>query len=101
MFGLKKIFGRAVDYKALCHSGAIILDVRTAGEFMAGHIPGSINLPLQQLESAAAELARANRTVITCCRSGYRSEEAAQLLRRKGIEAYNAGSWNGLLKLIG
>ena len=48
---IKKIFGgNAVNYSELLANGAVIVDVRTPGEFVSGHIRGSINIPLDQLK---------------------------------------------------
>jgi phage shock protein E len=45
---LKKLFSSApaVDYKELVKGGAIILDVRSKGEYAGGHIKGSMNIPV-------------------------------------------------------
>ena len=50
---LKNIFGFGpkVDYKELIANGAIVLDVRSKGEFAGGHVAGSINIPVDQLKS--------------------------------------------------
>ena len=53
---LKKIFGgTSVNYKELVSNGAIIVDVRSPGEYKAGHIPGSKNFPLDNIRSKVAE----------------------------------------------
>ena len=50
---IKKIFGLGpkVDYSELMANGAVIIDVRTRGEFQSGHIKGSVNIPLDSLRS--------------------------------------------------
>ena len=73
--------------------GAIILDVRTAGEYQQGAIPGSKNIPLQTISSKINEIKKLNKPVITCCASGMRSGSAASILKSNGIEAVNGGSW--------
>jgi len=78
------------DFKS---RGAIILDVRTKGEYQGGAIPGSKNIPLQQLSSKMNEIKKWNKPVITCCASGMRSGSAAGILRSNGIEAMNGGGW--------
>lgn len=78
--------------------GAVIVDVRSAGEFASGHIPGSINIPLEELSFRADELKGKN--VITCCRSGNRSGMALHILSESGIEAINGGAWDILLQKI-
>lgn len=42
-------FGPKTDFSALVQEGAIILDVRSKGEYASGHIKGSINIPVDQL----------------------------------------------------
>jgi phage shock protein E len=98
---LKKIFGgTAVNYKELVKNGAIVIDVRSAGEYKTGHVPGSKNYPLDSLRGKVAELKKLNKPVITVCRSGSRSGMAKGILRSAGIEAYNGGPWNSLKSKI-
>lgn len=96
---LKKLFGTttpAVDYKALLKSGAIIVDVRTPGEFKSGHIKNSINIPLDQIKKMLPELKKKQKPIITCCRSGNRSGMAKSILTSAGVECYNGGAWHNL-----
>jgi rhodanese-related sulfurtransferase len=94
---LKKLFGGAsVNYKELVSNGAIIVDVRSAGEYKAGHIPGSKNFPLDNIRTKVAELKKLNKPVITVCRSGARSGMAKGILKSSGIEVYNGGPWTSL-----
>ncbi len=94
---LKKLFGGAsVNYKELVSNGAIIVDVRTASEYKAGHIPGSKNFPLDNIRTKVADLKKLNKPVITVCRSGARSGMAKGILKSSGIEVYNGGPWTSL-----
>jgi phage shock protein E len=98
---LKKIFGGStINYKELVSNGAIIVDVRTSGEFKAGHIPGSKNFPLDNIRTKVAELKKLNKPVITVCRSGARSGMAKGILKSAGIEVYNGGAWTSLKSKI-
>lgn len=95
---LKQILGMgpSVDIGEMIRQGAIILDVRTKGEFQSGHAKGSINIPLQQLGSSLGKLDPA-KPVITCCASGMRSGSAASLLRSHGFKTvHNGGSWQNV-----
>jgi rhodanese-related sulfurtransferase len=66
-------------------SPAQVLDVRTAAEFEAGHIPGSINIPLSQLPRVCSDLAsRGTGRIAVMCQSGVRSQKAEELLRENG-----------------
>jgi len=61
----------------------VLLDVRGEGEWSAGHIPESLNLPLGDLEQRLDELPR-NRSLIVHCETGARAAMAASLLRARG-----------------
>jgi rhodanese-related sulfurtransferase len=65
-----------------------VLDVRPPEEFAAGHVPGAINIPVQELEKRIKELPR-RREVIAYCRGPYclMSFEAVEKLRKKGWRA--------------
>lgn len=95
---LKNMFSAApqVDYAALVKNGALIIDVRTPGEFKSGHIKESINIPLDDIRNKTEELKKKNKVIITCCRSGNRSGMAKSMLQSAGIECHNGGAWNVL-----
>ena len=67
---------------------AVVLDVREAAELTEGRIADSAHIPLGQLSARAFELDRA-RPVITVCRSGGRSSQAAQFLAGQGYDVAN------------
>ena len=95
---LKKLFspGPPVDYASLLAKGAVIVDVRTKGEYQGGHIKGSINIPLQSLQTGMSKLKK-DKPVITCCASGARSASAKSVLQSNGFaEVYNGGGWMSL-----
>lgn len=95
---IKRIFGRTnkTNFNQLHQAGAIILDVRSPGEFASGHIKGAINVPLQSLNKEVAKIKKLNKPVITCCLSGGRSSIATNVLAQFGIEAFNGGGWKSL-----
>lgn len=76
--------------------GAVVVDVRTPAEFLQGHAPGALNMPLDRLASLAGRL-DPSRPVLVCCASGARSARAARMLRERGLEAGNAGPWTRLV----
>jgi phage shock protein E len=77
--------------------GAVILDVRTKGEYTQGHIKGSINIPVDQLSTNLGKLANKNNAIIACCASGMRSGVAEGILKSNGYnQVHNGGSWSGL-----
>lgn len=97
---LKLIFGEKVDLKEVISAGAAIIDVRTKGEYQAGHNPNSINIPLDTLPQNFKKLNK-NKPIITCCASGARSASALKILKSNGFEqVYNGGSWNSLKKYM-
>ncbi|WP_121640441.1 sulfurtransferase TusA family protein [Virgibacillus sp. Bac330] len=61
-----------------------ILDVREPAEFAFGHIPGAINIPLDQLDVRLEELDK-ERELYVICRTGSRSDLAAQKLTSQGF----------------
>jgi phage shock protein E len=90
---LQKLFSKKVDYKQMMADGAIIVDVRSAGEYSSGHIDKSLNIPLDQLGRQVEKLKKLNKPVITVCLSGTRSGMAASELKQAGINAVNGGPW--------
>jgi phage shock protein E len=98
---LKKILGvrPSEDLAALVKAGAQIIDVRSRGEFISGHVKGSVNIPLQNLEDQLNKIAK-EKPVIVCCASGVRSGSAKAVLRAKGYTVYNGGGWVSLEKKI-
>jgi rhodanese-related sulfurtransferase len=64
--------------------GALLLDVRTPSEYRMGHIPGSVNLPLQQLDNVQEITDNEEVPIYVYCQSGARSRQAAALLERMG-----------------
>ncbi len=98
---VKSLFGiDDTNFKSLVLKGAVIVDVRTLTEFEGGHIDGAINIPVDVIGFKAAILKRLHKPIVTCCRSGARSEMAKNILKQSGIEAYNGGAWNVLLDKI-
>jgi rhodanese-related sulfurtransferase len=72
--------------RRLAASGVKVVDVRTPAEFAAGHVPGAINVPYDEIAARHAELGPPSTPVLLYCRSGRRSELAARTLREKGFE---------------
>ena len=89
-------FGPKVNYAEIVRAGAVIVDVRTKGEYQGGHIKGSLNIPLRNLPDQQSKLKK-DKAVITCCASGSRSASAKSMLKSYGFkEVYNGGSWMSL-----
>ncbi|HRI34327.1 MAG TPA: rhodanese-like domain-containing protein [Saprospiraceae bacterium] len=100
---IKKILGIGpkVDYAEMVRNGAIIIDVRSKGEYSHGHIKDSVNIPIDTLSSHLTKLKAKNKPVITCCASGTRSAFAKTLLQSNGFtHVYSGGSWSSLQNKI-
>ena len=67
---------------------AVLLDVRTVQEYAGGHVPGSINLPLDRLDSIGINK---SDPVFVYCQSGARSGQAGRYLQAKGYTVTNIG----------
>lgn len=89
--------GPKINYAELYKSGAVILDVRTKGEYSGGNIKGSMNIPVDALSGQLHKFKDKSKPIITCCASGMRSAAAKRILISKGFsEVHNGGSWHGL-----
>lgn len=81
-----------VDRKALGErvrrGGVTVLDVRPRSEYVAGHIPGAVSVPLAELKRRLAELPR-HREIVAYCRGPFcvLAVEAVTLLRTRGFKA--------------
>jgi len=98
---IKKLLGLGPkpDLTEVMSRGAVIVDVRTPGEYAGGHIKGSINIPLNILQSQLSRLKK-DKPIITCCASGMRSASARSMLVARGFsEVHNGGSWLKLKNL--
>jgi rhodanese-related sulfurtransferase len=71
-----------------------IVDVRTPGEFAMGNVPGSVNIPLDQVPDKVAEFKEMPKPLILCCASGNRSGQATRFLEAQGVaDVHNGGGW--------
>jgi rhodanese-related sulfurtransferase len=79
--------------------GALLVDVRTPEEYAAGHIPGSISIPLAALPARCNELGGLDTPLFVHCLSGGRSGQAVSFLKRAGYtNVKNIGginAWRG------
>jgi len=85
-----------INLKNIIENGAIVIDVRTVGEYNNKHVKGSINIPLDQIEKESEWLVRDVPTIV-CCETGSRSAVAEKILKAYGFEkVYNGGNCNRL-----
>ncbi|RLS56053.1 MAG: CoA-disulfide reductase [Planctomycetota bacterium] len=71
-------------------SGLLLIDVRTAAEFGQGHLPGAVNIPVDELRDRLAELSR-DRDLAVYCQVGQRGYLATRILLQSGYRVRNIG----------
>jgi rhodanese-related sulfurtransferase len=76
----------AMAARKLVAAGIKVVDVRTPAEYAAGHLPGAMNIPFDEMERRAAELGPPATPVLLYCRSGRRSGIATDTLRTLGFD---------------
>ena len=73
-------------HELVAKQGAALLDVRTVEEFEAGHLPGAVNAPVQDLALMIDKLpVRKDQDVVVYCQSGSRAANAASMLKQAGF----------------
>jgi len=77
----------------------LLLDVRTAQEFSAGHLPGAVNIPVDELRSRMNELTH-DRSIAAYCQVGQRGYLATRILRQAGFSVANIGGGYKTYKLF-
>lgn len=88
MFGFFRKKYRTVgveEARQLLRDGAVLIDVRSRGEWNSGHAREARHIPLDQLESKLPSL-RVDTPVVAICHSGMRSASAARTLARHGYQ---------------
>ncbi|MFG6147044.1 sulfurtransferase TusA family protein [Halobacillus sp. B23F22_1] len=97
----EKQYPHVVDNEVLqsLDEDAIVLDVRESAEYAFGHIPGSKSIPLGELDERMSEIGD-TKNIYVVCRTGNRSDMAAQKLAAKGYNhVYNVvpgmSGWSG------
>jgi rhodanese-related sulfurtransferase len=84
-----RLFGKSFESvsaaraRELLDDGAILVDVRTSQEWNAGHAPVARHMPLDGLDRRTGSLSQGT-TVVTICKSGMRSAQAARMLAAQG-----------------
>ncbi len=78
-----------------------LVDVRTSYEFADHHLPGSVNIPVEELQARLGEIPK-DRPVVTICEHGVRSSIAEKFLRANDIQADSLdrglSGWKGTLE---
>lgn len=83
-------------------NGAVVIDVRSAGEFTAGHLPNTVNIPLSEIETVIARKVQDKSQVLLLhCQTGSRSGEAKKKLKALGyVNAFNLGSYSRAAQIL-
>jgi len=90
----------SVKTEQLVNNGAFLVDVRTPQEFAAGHVVGSVNIPVDEI-GKNLEKFKDKDNIIVFCRSGARAETAKDVLQKNGVEhVTNGGNWEDINKMI-
>lgn len=98
----KQLFGgmATADLKTIIDEGAFLVDVRTPGEFADGHVKGSVNIPLDSVQTRLLKF-KNKKNIIVFCRSGNRSAQAKTILEQNGINnVINGGAWDHVNKFV-
>lgn len=79
----------------------VLIDVRSPEEYMQGHIPGAINIPVDALLSRMEEITKTKHVVTVCWKGGGRSEQAAEMLKAQGYNQsqYLCGGTAGWMEM--
>ncbi|MFY9272641.1 MAG: DsrE/DsrF/DrsH-like family protein [Thermacetogeniaceae bacterium] len=82
------------EIEQLDRESTLLLDVRTAAEYEVGHLPGAVNIPLQELRERLSELPK-GKEIIIYCRVGFRGYLAYRILVQNGFKKVRnlSGGW--------
>ncbi len=101
-FFIKLFNKKTIKLLEVLNSDSTIIDVRTPQEYAYGHVKGSVNIPLDQLQHKLTKIKKYNTPLVLCCASGGRSANAVYFLKSKNIdEVYNGGRWTKVNRLLG
>jgi phage shock protein E len=80
--------------------GAVVIDVRSPHEYDQGKVPGSLNIPIEQIPKNAGYIKRLNKPIIFCG-AGSDSATARRILQQSGLkDVYNGGRWSKVLRIV-
>jgi len=92
----------AAEARRLLAGGAVVIDVRTEGEYERDHLPGVINIPVAAMGSNLIKrLPEKEKAILLHCFSGTRSAAACRTLKGQGYtEVHNLGSYSRARRLL-
>jgi len=76
------------ELEAALAAGALVVDVRETDEYVEGHVPGAVHVPLTSVPDSA-DAFRSGGTTLVICRSGGRSMKACEFLSDQGLDVIN------------
>ena len=83
--GLLDMFNNTLKDVVECrNAGGVILDVRTKGEYHSGHIPGAMNIPVNDLEDVKDRIKKKDTPICVYCLSGVRAAAGTRKLESMG-----------------
>jgi phage shock protein E len=93
----------AKDARVLLKNGALLIDVRSTGEYNSGHLGKAINLPVEEIEWSLPRRVRdKNQALLLHCQSGMRSGLAKKKLNALGYaNVFNLGSYGRAAQIVG
>ena len=85
------------------NKGAMVIDVRTAAEFSAGHLPRAINIPLSEVKELTPRRVKdKDQVLLLHCQSGARGAKARKILVAMGYaKTFNLGSYERATRIVG
>lgn len=99
-FDMFKRKDMSTEIKEYLNKGAVILDVRTDAEWNEGHTASAKHIVLNLIPLEIEQIKSWQKPIITVCRSGGRSGQAAQFLQQNGVDVINGGPWQNVDKLV-
>jgi phage shock protein E len=102
-FGLKRLgLVRVETARVSLEKGAKVIDVRSPGEYQAGHLDGTVNIPLHELRNQiSSQVPDKEQVLLLHCLSGTRSALAKRILRQLGYrQVHNLGSYRRAQRIL-
>jgi rhodanese-related sulfurtransferase len=100
LFGIFSQKDKESKIKEYLKNDAIILDVRTQMEWDEGHVEKAKHIVLNLIPLEIEEIKSWNKPIIAVCKSGGRSQQAAQFLTQNGIDVINGGPWQNVAQYL-
>jgi phage shock protein E len=101
MSWLSDLFDGGGKIRKALQEGAVIIDLRTAYEFDQGHIPHSLNIPVDRIKANIGRIRDLDKPVVLCCSDGTHCQEGITILRAAGLAGViNGGSWQSVLRML-